>query len=198
LALKKTLEVNSKLDKPFAESYVKSHTQSAETIVKRGESYKYKKSSIIELLGITEEEMQELTYLNKKTKKERKQQKDKEEYARRLKEANKKTKKEEIKNRREKIAEMLNNGITKEKICEELKISERTYDTDKIVIESEGLVERVKKGIETIKKTANKITNRISNAIREAVENVKEIVDNCKNKSNSKDDIIQNEIKNTS
>jgi hypothetical protein len=198
LALKKTLEVNSKLDKPFSESYVKSHTQSAETIIKRGESYKYKKGSIIELIGITEEEMQDLMYLNKDTKKERKQKQDKERYERRLKESDKKTKKEEIKNRREKIAEMLNRGRTKKEICEELQISKRTYDNDKIAIKAEGLIKCAEKAVSEVKKTASKITNSISSAIREAVENVKEFVDNCKNKSSLKDDTSQSEIKNTS
>ena len=187
-ALQKTLELNAELDTPFSESYVRSHTYSAEAIIKSGETYKYKKNRIIELLKITDEEMKQLNYLTYMSARERKQRKNRKAYEDRLHEADKKTEKENIRIRRENMAEMINGGKPKEEICEKLNISLSTYYTDRAVLEAEGLVARAQKAIKAAKDLANKITDSITNAI-------KETVDNYKTKPNSMSDIPENEHK---
>lgn len=190
MALKSTLELNKKLDKPFTDSYVRSHTKSAEDIIKRGNTYRYTKKNILELLDITEDEMKNLRYLNNLTKKERESIRKRKSYEKRLDEAGKNTKKEEIRLRREKIAEMLKESKKEKEICRELKISRQTYYNDRIVIITQGLVKRAAKTIMEVKRTANKITSSIKDIIKETFENIKEL----SAKANSSNDIL-NQIK---
>jgi hypothetical protein len=167
-ALRLTLELNSKLDKPFTEKYVRTRTQGAETKIKKGEIYKYKKETIIKRLHITEDEMTnlKLEYLNNlKTAKENKQEKNKKNYLERLENAGEQLKCEKIKDRREIIVELIGQGKSKADICAELKISSRTYDRDKAYIVAHGLLERavnaVKKIIDTAKEVAKKAVKTV-------------------------------------
>ena len=191
-ALQKTLELNAELDEPFTESYVRSHTYSAEAIIKRGDTYKYKKNSIIELLKITDGEMEQMEYLNFMSARERKQKKNREAYEKRLQEAGRATKRDEIETRRRKMAEMISKNKTKEEICGALEISQSTYYADRVILESEGLVARAGKAVKAAKDMKNKITAAISDAIQETVENLKEVVNRYRIKSNSKQDKRQN------
>ena len=174
-ALKATLELNSRLDKPFTESYVKSNTKSAEEIIKRGDTYKYSKKNIIELLKITDDEMKSLMYLNKLTKKEREAIRKRKAYEKRLEEKGEKSKKEKIKERREEIAKMLNEGKTEKEIIQALQISRRTYYSDKLVIISQGLVKRAVRAVKAAGKEVNRIKNNITEVIKEIYENIKDI-----------------------
>jgi len=191
LTLRKTLELNAKFDKPFSDSYVRSHTQSAEDIIKRGNTYRYSKKNIIELLGITDDEMKNLKYLNKLTKKERMQIKNRKSYEKRLEKSGEKTKKEAIQERREKIADMLNSGKKEKEICEALNISRRTYYSDRTVIIAQGLMKCAAKKIIEVRRNTNKITESITNAIREAWENIKEITNMHKKSPDSNNDILK-------
>jgi DNA-binding CsgD family transcriptional regulator len=185
LALQKTLELNAKLDQPFSESYVRSNTYSAEAIVKQGATYKYKKNSIIELLKITDDEMKQLEYLTYMAARERKQNKNRKSYEKRLREAEKQTKKEEIKIRRANMAKMINEGKTKDEICGALKISQSTYYADRTTIETEGLVACAKKAVRAGKAMGNKITAVIASAIQETVDTLKELAGRHKMKADS-------------
>jgi len=191
LALRKTLELNAKLDKPFSDSYVRSHTRSAEDIIKRGNTYRYTKKNIIEMLSITDDEMKNLKYLNKLTKKERESTRKREAYEKHLEKAEKKPKKEMIRERREKMADMLNTCKTEKEICEALKISRRTYYGDRTVIIAQGLVKCAAKKIIEVRKSANKITDSITSVIREAWENIKEIANIHKKSSDSNNDMLK-------
>ena len=172
-ALKATLELNARLDKPHGESYVKSHTQSAEEIIKRGDTYKYKKENIIKLLGITEDEMKNLKHLNKLTKKERESIRKRTAYEKHLEDTGEKPKKDKIKERREEMAKMLNEGKTAGEIMKELEISRRTYYSDKAAIIAQGLVKRTVKAIKQVRNTANKITSQITDVLKEIYDNIK-------------------------
>ena len=203
-ALKQTLDLNSTLDEPFPERYVRSRTQSAETIIKHGETYKYKKESIIELLKITDDEMKQLNYLNNKTTKEREQTKNRKAYEKHLQETDKKTKTEEIKTRRANMAEMINNGKKETEIREKLKISRSTYYIDKASIIAEGLVKHTINSLrefddkaKEVKRTANKITDSIAAVLKEAAENMNEFVGNYIKSTDSNHDIQKNNEKNS-
>ncbi|HEK4533713.1 TPA: DNA-binding response regulator [Clostridioides difficile] len=70
-ALECTLELNKQLVKPLRDNEVVKHTKSAETAYK-GKKYKFKNSTLIDLLGITEEEQKYLkTIIGKKEANER-------------------------------------------------------------------------------------------------------------------------------
>ncbi|MCC0705235.1 DNA-binding response regulator [Clostridioides sp. ES-S-0049-02] len=70
-ALECTLELNKQFIKPLRENEVVKHTKSAETAYK-GKKYKFKNSTLIDLLGITEEEQKYLkTIIGKKEANER-------------------------------------------------------------------------------------------------------------------------------
>ena len=174
-ALKATLELNSRLDKPFTESYVKSNTKSAEEIIKRGNTYKYSKKNIIELLNITDDEMKSLMYLNKLTKKEREAIRKRKAYEKRLEEKGEKTKKEKIKDRRKEMAKMLNEGKTEKEIIQVLQISRRTYYSDKAMVIAQGLVKRAVSAVKEVRNALNRITSNITDIIKEIYENIKEI-----------------------
>ena len=197
-ALQKTLELNAELNKPFSESYVRSHTYSAEVIIKRGDTYKYKKTRIVEMLKITGEEMKQLNLTSFTTisAKEREQIRNRQAYEKRLQEAGKKTEKVIIRTRQENMAILINNGKTKQEICAELNISPSTYYTDRAVLIADGLIVLVKKAIRSVKNEANKITESITNLIKEAAENFSKICEDYKKNPNSEHDITENGQKN--
>jgi hypothetical protein len=152
-ALNMTLALNAKLDKPHDKNYVVSHTQSAETKLKQGKTYKYSINKIIDVLDITAEEMQELNleYLYTRTPEERKEHKskyDSERYIKNLEEKGSKSKKEEIKERAEEVAKSLAQNKSKKEICSELNLSSSSYDRARAIAIKEGLLECAQKEIE--------------------------------------------------
>ena len=142
-ALKQTLFLNKSFDVPFDEKYVEVRTKSAETKIKNRETYNYGKKALIRVLGITEEEQKELAYicLINKDEKACRVKNNRRAYLARLEKEGKEIKKESICIRRKKIAELLMQGKDKDEICFDLKISKRTFDRDKAVIKSNGLLE---------------------------------------------------------
>lgn len=93
LALERTLAFNADLSCPFSESYVIRATRSAETKINKGDTYHYKRETIIEVLEITNEEMKHLTYLvNDMERRDRKQKNNRRSYLDRLAAAGKRQK----------------------------------------------------------------------------------------------------------
>lgn len=168
LALERTLAFNATLDAPFTEKYVSAKTKSAETKIKKGETYKYTKERIIRDLEITDDEMELLTYLTPSCSKKSCNRKA---YLSRLEKEGKKTKKESKAERNALIVDMLNKGMSAKEIYTSLNISRATYqralasikvaDVIKDVAESvEQLVEGVKEEVTSNKKenTTREIT----------------------------------------
>lgn len=145
-ALEQTKALNMSFDLPHDEKYVETRTKSAETILKKGYTYRYSLSKIISILDITEAEQQELSFLRRRTVAsiERRKEANRKAYLARLERENKLTKSESIRMRREQIAVFLVENKNKEEICTALNISLRTFASDKAAIISEGLLEYVK------------------------------------------------------
>lgn len=175
-ALEQTLRLNDSFDVPFTKKYVECRTKSAETKLKSGRTYNYGKSTLIRVLGITEEEQKELEYLclQPTSEKARRAKNNRRAYLTRLEKAGSKTKAEAVHDRREAIAFLLSEGKSKEEICLALEISSRTFDRDKAVIVSNGLLERVKA---TVKDKAEEIMS----AAKETAKQLKSKVETLKN-----------------
>lgn len=154
-ALEQTRALNRTFDVPFDDKYLETRTKSAETILKRGNSYRYSLNNLIRILGITESEQRELTVLRRRTVEqiEKKKSYNRDSYLQRLQKENKSSKKDALKIRREKIAELIIGGKDKAQICSELNISHRTYDRDKAVIVADGLIEQLREKTKTSKTT---------------------------------------------
>lgn len=147
LALKATLVLNSRMDSPFSEEYVKTHTYSAEKRIKEKKTYRYKKRRILEILEITEEEEKNLKCLTNKIAD--KSACNRRYYLKCLKEMGKSIKKDALQERRAEIKEMLEAGYGNKEICEKLKISLATLYRDKAIIAND------------------KVRTSISNALKE-------------------------------
>lgn len=145
-ALRETLHFNELLDRPFPAEYVAKSTESAERAVRRGRTYKYGMKKLIKVLAITDEELTHLHHVHTATKSggERKKERNRKDYLKRLEMAGKTVKKDAVRTRRERIAAMIAAGEAKECICDALEISGRTYDRDMKAIQAESVTERVK------------------------------------------------------
>lgn len=152
-ALQDTLELNSEFIQPLPEREVIRATRSAETVFKKKDKqYKYKNTTLIDLLEITEEEqMHLLTIIGRKEYRRRDNEKNKERYAKnkehikqkyldKLKEQGKVTEQEMLSQRREKIKDLLAQGLKQKAICETLKISKDTYIRDRKYLKEQGLL----------------------------------------------------------
>ena len=152
-ALQDTLELNSEFIQPLPEREVIRATRSAETVFKKKDKqYKYKNDTLIDLLEITEEEqMHLLTIIGRKEYRRRDNEKNKERYAKnkehikqkyldKLKEQGKVTEQEMLSQRREKIKDLLAQGLKQKAICETLKISKDTYIRDRKYLKEQGLL----------------------------------------------------------
>lgn len=177
-ALEQTKALNRSFDVPFDEKYVETRTKSAETILKRGKTYKYGIAKLIKVLGITEEEQRELTYIcaQPQSQAARKKKSNRRAYLLRLEKEGKQTKAEAVKERRESIAVLMAEGKSKEDICAELEISARTYDRDKTAIIADGLLSRVQKAlgekVSKIKAVAEKAAEGIKTAVNRTVQTI--------------------------
>ncbi|HBF3898187.1 winged helix-turn-helix domain-containing protein [Clostridioides difficile] len=119
-ALECTLELNKCFVKPLSDNEVVKHTKSAETAYKV-KKYKFKNSTLIDLLGITEEEQKYLkTIIGKKEANER--EKEAKKLARRN--ENGLTNREQEKQYRiSKILELKNKGLNQSEIARDIGIS---------------------------------------------------------------------------
>lgn len=175
-ALEKTLALNSSLSCPFSENYVKIRTASAKTKIEKGETYHYKRETIIAALEITAEEMDtlELCVLTvAKSPKEKKARANKKAYQKKLAEQGKDTKKSTIAQRREKIAELREKGLTAETIMETLNISKATYYRD---IAAMGFNACVEACTHVIEEAVETITESVENVVEKAVGGAEETV----------------------
>ena len=141
-ALGDVLELNSMFRHPLRENEVIRATRSAEKCyLDKNKEYKYKNDTLIELLEITEdEETQMSTIISKNEYKRRNNEYNKKKYQEKLKEEGKLSKKEEVKVRREKIKDLLAEGLSQKEIYSLLKISKRTCVNDVKFLKEQGLI----------------------------------------------------------
>lgn len=156
-ALQDTLELNSEFIQPLPEREVIRATRSAETVFKKKDKqYKYKNTTLIDLLEITEEEqMHLLTIIGTKELKRRNNEYNKKKYAKnkehinkvkrgkyleKLKADGKMTEQEKISERRAKIKDLLEQGLKQKDIYILLDISKRTCINDIKFLKEQGLI----------------------------------------------------------
>ena len=141
-ALEDVLELNSMFIYPLKEKEVIRATRSAEKCyLDKNKEYKYKNDTLIELLEITEyEETKMSTIISKNEYKRRNNEYNKKKYQEKLKEEGKLSKKEEVKVRREKIKDLLAEGLSQKEIYSLLKISKRTCVNDVKFLKEQGLI----------------------------------------------------------
>ena len=141
-ALEDVLELNSMFIAPLKENEVIRATRSAEKCyLDKNKEYKYKNDTLIELLEITEyEETKMSTIISKNEYKRRNNEYNKKKYQEKLKEEGKLSKKEEVKVRREKIKDLLAEGLSQKEIYSLLKISKRTCGNDVKFLKEQGLI----------------------------------------------------------
>lgn len=166
LALTRTLELNASFSCPFPEKYVIKATKSAERKIDKGGTYHYKRESIIDILDITVEEMQNLVYLvDADRRKERKKERNKKYYQEHLAEQGKETKKEGMTKRRDAVFAMQQEGKNASEIMKELQISRATYYRVCAEIAAESAMDTAKEivrevideAVEAVKNTVNGI-----------------------------------------
>lgn len=158
-ALNVTQKLNQSFDVPFSDKYVEIRTRSAETKLKHGATYLYRRKSISRILKITEEEAKTLTYLKSANiKPQTKKEANRKAYLSKLQKHGKSTKKDEISKRREEILILIKSGKTKAEICEALKISTRTYERDVAEIKAKEIYAKVE---QKIKKAVKKFSKKI-------------------------------------
>ena len=127
---------------PLKANEVKRATMSAEKCyLDKNKEYKYKNDTLIELLEITEiEETYMTTIISKMEYKRRHREREKNRYLAKLKLEGKMSKKEEVKIRREKIKDLLAEGLSQKEIYSLLKISKRTCVNDVKFLKEQGLI----------------------------------------------------------
>lgn len=150
-ALNDALELNSMFRQALSEREVIRATRSAEKCyLDKNKQYKYKNETLIELLEITEEEQRDMTIIiSKEEYKRRKRirnknsydgEKAKKIYQEKLKSQGKLNEKEKISQRREKILDLLDEGLKQKDICLLLNISKPTYVRDRNFLKEQGLI----------------------------------------------------------
>ena len=141
-ALEDVLELNSMFISPLKENEVIRATRSAEKCyLDKNKEYKYKNDTLIELLEITEDEEKYMTTIISKLEyKRRHREREKNRYLAKLKSDGKLSKKEEVNIRREKIKDLLAEGLSQKEIYSLLKISKRTCVNDVKFLKEQGLI----------------------------------------------------------
>ena len=141
-ALEDVLELNSMFIAPLKENEVIRATRSAEKCyLDKNKEYKYKNDTLIKLLEIKEyEETKMSKIISKNEYKRRNNEYNKKKYQEKLKEEGKLSKKEEVKVRREKIKDLLAEGLSQKEIYSLLKISKRTCVNDVKFLKEQGLI----------------------------------------------------------
>ena len=141
-ALEDVLELNSMFIYPLKENEVIRATRSAEKCyLDKNKEYKYKNETLIDLLEITEnEEKYMTTIISKNEYKRRNNEYNKNKYKEKLKSEGKLSKKEDVKVRREKIKDLLAEGLSQKEIYSLLKISKRTCINDVKFLKEQGLI----------------------------------------------------------
>ncbi|HEK8872917.1 TPA: DNA-binding response regulator [Clostridioides difficile] len=122
-ALECTLELNKQFVKPLKENEVVKHTKSAETAYK-GKKYKFKNSTLIDLLGITEEEQKHLKSIIGTNEKYRRKNIKRNENRRN--ENGLTNREQEKQDKINLIKQLKDNGLNNNQIAKELKINRST------------------------------------------------------------------------
>ena len=145
-ALDDVIELNNRFRQPLRENEAIRATRSAERCyLDKSKQYKYKNDTLIELLEITEEEQKYMTIIiSKEEYKRRKRIRDriyqKKNYQEQLKAQGKLTEKEKISQRREKILDLLAEGLTQKEIYTLMNISKRTCINNVNFLKGQGLI----------------------------------------------------------
>lgn len=141
-ALNDVLELNSMFKLPLGKREAIRATRSAEKVyLNKNKEYKYKNSTLIELLEITEfEETYMSTIISKREYKRRNNEYNKNKYIEKLKLDGKLTEKEKISERRLKIKDLLEEGLKQKDIYLRLNISKRTCINDIKYLKEQGLI----------------------------------------------------------
>jgi len=170
--LKKTLAFNASLDCPFDDAYVTKVTASAESRVNKGIPYAYRKSTIISVLEITEEELKELPFLasDVKSQKEYRRENNRKNYEKRLAAEGKTAKKDLILERRAAILTLQKQGKSAAEIQKDLHISRATYHRDIAALAVASVLEAVRSLLaaqaEKVANTAKKAIKTVSKAVK--------------------------------
>jgi hypothetical protein len=141
-ALQDVLELNSEFVSPLKENEVIRATRSAERVyLTKDKEYKYKNTTLIELLEITEyEEIYMITIISDKEYKRRNNEYNKNKYKEKLKAEGKMSKKEEIEQIRAKIKSLKEKGFKNKNICIELDLAESTLKRHITYMKKNGLI----------------------------------------------------------
>ncbi|MBO3395965.1 DNA-binding response regulator, partial [Clostridium perfringens] len=150
-ALEDVLELNNSFRQPLKENEAIIATRSAERCyLDKNKQYKYKNDTLIELLEITEEEQKYMTIIISKEEYKRRDriyhkksydsEKAKKNYQEKLKAQGNLSEKEKISQRREKILNLLAEGLKRKDIYTLLNISLKTYKRDIQFLKEQGLI----------------------------------------------------------
>lgn len=173
LALKKTLDFNASLSCPFPKEYVVRATKSAEKKIDKGDTYHYKKETIIQVLEITREEMNRLIYfVGAERRKERKQENNRKAYLNRLVAEGKETKAKTIEKRRAAIMAMKEEGKSGKEIMEALGISRATYYREVALVTAKNALAVA---TAAVSEEVNNIVDGLENAVETLVGGVEAI-----------------------
>ena len=139
-ALEDVLELNKEFIQPLSEKEVIRATRSAEKVFKaKDKQYKYKNETLIELLEISEYEQTHMKIIiGKEEYKRRDREYLKNRYLEQLQVQGKLTEKDKISRRRQKIKDLLAEGLSQKEIYTSLKISKRTCIYDIKFLKEQG------------------------------------------------------------
>ena len=134
--LRRTMELNDRLNNPLDKQEVINATASAEKYYLAGKVFRCSNTYVIDALHITSEEMKELSvFIDSAEYAIRKQERNRKAYLETLKKLGKCSKEEQIKQRRRMIEKLLRKGKTVQEICTKMNISRATFYADKHQIE---------------------------------------------------------------
>lgn len=141
-ALQDVLELNREFIYPLMKTEVRRATRSAEKVyLSKDKQYRYKNETLIELLNITEfEETHMSTIISKREYKRRNNEYNKNKYQEKLRAEGKVSEKDKISQRREKIKDLLREGLSQKEIYLSLNISKRTCINDVKFLKEQGLI----------------------------------------------------------
>ena len=172
-ALEKTLAFNASLSCPFPESYVVRATASAERKIDKGDTYHYKRETIIDILEITGEEMKSLVYLvGEVRRRERKQENNRKAYLERLAAAGKETKAAEKEKRRAAIVAMQKEGMSAAEIIAALAISKATYYRETAAIAARNALEAAR---DVVEEAVGKVVETAEKALETVLEAAEQV-----------------------
>ena len=139
-ALEDVLELNKEFIQPLSEKEVIRATGSAEKLFKaKNKQYKYKNETLIDILSMSEYEQTHMKIIiGKEEYKRRDREYQKNRYLEQLQAQGKLTEKEKISQRRQKIKDLLAEGLSQKEIYTSLKISKRTCIYDIKFLKEQG------------------------------------------------------------